>query len=161
MTTSNPSELTAELVVERYKFIQEKQKHLDSMLHTNIGIVVKLLIALFSLAIAGLSLYKSKPEIVAQKDLVILFQLSSLLVGFVCGFFLLMTLSNIFAWFGYRRDEVELLDQFGGAFKRDMPKKRNFYTWQETGFIAALIMMLFASYTIWMRSAEFVLYLTK
>lgn len=86
MTTSNPSELTAELVVERYKFIQEKQKHLDSMLHTNIGIVVKLLIALFSLAIAGLSLYKSKPEIVAPKDLVILFQLSSLLVGFVCGF---------------------------------------------------------------------------
>jgi hypothetical protein len=161
MTTSNPSELTAELVVERYKFIQEKQKHLDSMLHTNIGLVVKLLIALFGLAIAGLSLYKSKPDIVAPKDLVILFQLSSLFIGFVCSFFLLMTLSNIFAWFGYRRDEVELLAQFGGTFKRDMPKKRNFYTWQETGFITVLIIILLASYIAWIRSAEFIVYLTK
>ncbi len=161
MTTSNPRELTKELVVERYKFIQDKQKHLDSMLHTNIGMVVKLLIALFSLAVAGLSLYKNTPEIVAQRDLVNLFQLSSLLTSFVSGFFLLMTISNIFAWFGYRRDEVELLDQFGGTFKRDMPQKSSFYTWQETGFIVALIIILFASYITWMRSAEFVHYLIQ
>ncbi|WP_318468054.1 hypothetical protein [Photobacterium leiognathi] len=161
MTTSNQIEFTKELVIERYKFIQDKQKHLDSILHTNIGMIIKLLIALFGLAVTGLLLYKKTPEVISPKDLVILFQLSSLLTSFVSAFFLLMTISNIFAWFGYRKDEVNLLEQFGGSFRREMPQKRSFYTWQETGFIVTLIIILFACYITWARSAEFVHYLIQ
>ena len=37
-----------------------------------------------------------------------------------------MTFSNIIAWFGYRNDEVNLLESFNSNFKRDRPKKEVF-----------------------------------
>ena len=96
-----------------------------------------------------------------QNDLATLFQCSILLISFVCFIFLLMTISNIFAWFGYRQDEVQLLEKFGGAFKRRKPKKSSFYTWQESWFVLALIALLFSAYIGWMRSAEIILHLLK
>lgn len=155
------NQLTKELVVERYKFIQEKQKHLDSILHTNITFVVKLLVALFGLVIAGLSLYKNKPELVSQENFVVLVQLSSLLCCFVCVIFFLMTFSNIVSWFGYRNDEVQLLDSIGGSFRREAPKKSSFLTWQETWFIFALVILIVVNFTVWIKSTEIVLYLVK
>ena len=81
------NQLTKELVVERYKFIQDKQKYLDTILHENIAFVVKLLITIFTLIIAGLSFIKQSPELLDQDSLILLFQLSFLLSGFICSFF--------------------------------------------------------------------------
>lgn len=155
------NQLTKELVVERYKFIQEKQIFLDSMLHKNITFVVKLLVALFSLVIGGLSLYKNKPELLSQESFAVLVQLASLLCCFVSVIFLLMSLSNIVSWFGYRDDEVKLLNFIGGSFRRDAPKKRNFYTWQETWFIFSLIVLIVSSFAFFINSADFSLYIIQ
>ncbi|EDM64883.1 hypothetical protein PE36_12302 [Moritella sp. PE36] len=155
------NQITKELVIERFKFIQEKQKYLDSVLHTNMTFIVKLLVALFGLVITGISLYKNKPELMSEDSLMTILQLSSLLCCFICGIFLLMSFSNIVSWFGYRNDEVKLLDSIGGSFRRDKPKKRNFLTWQETWFILALLIITISSFTVWMKSAVVISYLLK
>lgn len=146
--------LTSELVLERYKFIQDKQKHLDSMLHTNISVYVKLVIALFTLIIVGVFSFKTKPNSLTIEDVRLLLELSATMLMFVSGLFLLMTLSNLFAWFGYRQDEVKLLEKFGGDFQRELPKKRSFYSWQETGFLLALSLMFLLTYVAFVRSGE-------
>jgi len=153
------NELTKEIVIERYKFIQDKQKYLDTVLHANISFVVKLLVALFSLLIAGISLFNKSPEIISQEQIVLVFQFSTILCGFVCMLFLLMTFSNIVAWFGYRNDEVKLLESFDSEFKRDKPQKRSFLSWQETWFIIALLVLIIASFTSWVKHAEIIAYL--
>lgn len=155
------NQLTKELVVERYKFIQDKQKYLDTILHTNIAFFVKLLVTIFSLIIAGLSFFKQSPEVLDQDSLILLFQLSSLLCGFICSFFLLMTISNVIAWFGYRNDEVDLLESFNSNFKRDRPKKCSFLTWQESWFILALLIFIIVSFSGGMKSAEVITYLVN
>jgi len=155
------NQITKELVVERFKFIQEKQKYLDSVLHTNMTFVIKLLITLFGLVIAGISLYKNKPDFMSEDNLITILQLSSLLCCFICSIFLLMSFSNIVSWFGYRNDEVKLLDSIGGTFRREKPKKSNFLTWQETWFIFALLIIIISSLTVWIKSAVLISYLVK
>ncbi|PSU66571.1 hypothetical protein C9J20_13665 [Photobacterium phosphoreum] len=150
------SELTKELVIERYKFIQQKQMHLDAALHANITLLVKVLIGLFSVVFAIATYHLKEPESVTQETVLLLLEGASLLMLFVSIFFFLITISNIFSWLGYRNDEVELLNDFGGALQRQKPKLSNFLAWQETWFSISLVLFMLGAYTVWQRATEIV-----
>lgn len=151
-----PSELTKELVIERYKFIQQKQMHLDTALHANITLLVKVLIGLFSVVFAIATYHLKEPELVTQETVLLLLEGASLLMLFVSVFFFLITISNIFSWLGYRKDEVELLNDFGGDLQRQKPKLSNFLAWQETWFCISLVLFMLGSYTVWQKATEIV-----
>ncbi len=156
-----PSELTKELVIERYKFIQQKQMHLDAALHANVTLLVKLLIAIFSLIFAIATYHLKEPDLVVQETVLILLKGASLLILFVSTFFLLVTISNIFSWLGYREDEVKLLNDFGGDFQRESPKLSNFFAWQEAWFSIALVLFILGALTVWQRAPEIVVLFFK
>lgn len=152
-------ELTNQLVVERYKFIQDKIKFLDNILHVNIGMIIKLFIGIFSFFYGVLLIHLKHPDFIPLQGVIISIKLSSALLFFSSIVFLLMTVSNIFSWIGYRKDEVILLQEFGGGFTRDYPKLRKFLTWQETWFLISLTLMTACSVLIWNFSYEIALLL--
>lgn len=147
-------ELTNQLVIERYKFIQDKIKSLDNILHINIGMVIKLFIGVSSFFYGVLLVHLKQPELISLQGVIISLKLSSALFFFTSIIFLLMTVSNVFSWIGYRKDEVILLQKFGGHFTRDYPKLKNFLTWQETWFLISLVLMVVCSVLIWNFSYE-------
>ncbi|MGR5268661.1 hypothetical protein ACPV5R_12990 [Vibrio astriarenae] len=150
------NELTKELVLERYRFIQSKQMHLDDALHANMTLLVKVLIGLLSVVFAVATYHLREPKLVTQDIVVLLLEGSSLLLLFVSVFFLLITISNIFSWLGYRKDEVELLDQFGGELQRKQPELSNCLSWQETWFCIFLLLLSLGAYVVFQRSSEIV-----
>ncbi|WP_146147119.1 hypothetical protein [Photobacterium kishitanii] len=154
-------DLTKELIIERYKFIQDKQKHLDNALSSNVNLLVKLLISVFTLVFATFGMHLKQPEIVSIQVTSLVFTLSLILSLLVSTIFLLMTISNIFAWFGYRKDEVELLKQFGGVFQREKPKLSNLLSWQETWFICALTSIIIIAIVTWYHAPQLIDLLLK
>ncbi|HCG8450680.1 TPA: hypothetical protein NJ582_004439 [Vibrio parahaemolyticus] len=149
-------DFTRDLVIERYKFIQEKQKHLDSILSSNVSLLVKVFIGLFSLVFAVLGTYLKQPEVISLSLVTLVFKLSLILLLVVSVIIFLMTISNVIAWLGYRRDEVELLQKFGGDFQREEPKLSNMFAWQETWFLFALIVIIITAASLLLRSSQFI-----
>ncbi|HEQ1859040.1 TPA: hypothetical protein VEO38_002600 [Providencia alcalifaciens] len=134
--------LTEALIVERYKFIQKKQMYLDKALHTNIGVLIKILSGVFTLFFAIGAYYFKDTSIISSTNLLLLFKV---VVGFsliLLLYFLLVTISNVVAWFNYRKDEVALLTRFGGDFQREEPKISNFLSWQETWFCILILVFI-------------------
>lgn len=150
-------ELTNQLVVERYKFIQEKIHFLDKMLHTNISLIVKIIIGIFTVILSIFLINLKQPTLIHLDTITLSLKISSILIGLISLIFLLMTISNILAWFDYRRDEVELLEQFGKEFKRTVPKAKNFFMWQETWFAITLLVLLISTIFIYIFSSEIVI----
>lgn len=145
-------ELTNQLVIERYKFIQEKIHFLDKILHININLIVKILIGVFTFILSVFLIHIKQPALISQASVTLSLQFSSILISLTSLIFLLMTISNIFAWFDYRKDEVQLLEKFGGDFKRTEPKAKNFLMWQETWFSIALLIILISSILVYFFS---------
>ncbi|MFD2177871.1 hypothetical protein [Veronia pacifica] len=135
-------QVTKEIVLERYKFIIEKQKYLDSLLHKNMDFYLKVITAIMGIFFSSASIYKNKPEIISLDSLTLMLELTSILTIFVSSVILLMTASIACSWFDYRKDEVKILDQVDGSYKREMPKKRNFWLWHESIFAFALSIII-------------------
>ncbi|HCG6065755.1 TPA: hypothetical protein NJ098_004411 [Vibrio parahaemolyticus] len=135
--SSNQTLVRDALVVERYKYIQEKLKYLDSVLHTNISLFIKILSAITALATATIG-YHVPSTIPSTQYIALVLTGSALAVLAMTLTFLAMTISNLFAWFGYRYDETELLEKFGCGFTRAKPSFKSFLTWQETWFMLVL-----------------------
>lgn len=135
------SELTNQLVIERYKFIQDKMKYLDNVLHVNISFLVKIFVSVFTLLIGSFLMHIKQPEILPINSLVVLTFFASILVFITSIIFLLMSISNIISWFGYRHDEVELLKAFGGSFQRNEPSLKKLFTWQESWIVFFLFLI--------------------
>lgn len=138
--SSNQTLVRDALVVERYKYIQEKLKYLDSVLHTNISLFIKILSAIIALATAAIG-YSTPSTLPSIEYIALVLTGSALVVLTMTLTFLAMTISNLFAWFGYRHDETELLEEFGNGFIRQEPSIKSFLTWQETWFILILAVL--------------------
>ncbi len=142
-------DLTKELVVERYKFIQDKQKHLDSQMNSNVSLLVKIVVGTFSLVFAVFSTHLKQPDVISLPIATLVLKLSLIFIFAASSILLLITISNIFSWFGYRKDEVKLLNKFGGSFQRENPKLSNFLVWQETWFVFTLLLIIIIATFSW------------
>jgi len=145
------SELERQLVIERYKFIQDKIKHLDNVLHSNISDFIKILMAILTLVSGAFVLHVKEVTMISEQGLLILIRFSSGAIVFVSASYLLMTIANLFSWIDYRKDEVKLLMQFGGSLQRNNPRIKSFLAWQETWFMIALIGIIFFSVMVWLN----------
>lgn len=149
-------ELTTQLVVERYKFIQDKIKFLDNMMHIHIGMTIKFFVGIFSFFYGVVLIHIKQPELISHEAVIISIKFASSLIFFTSVLFFLMTVSNILSWLGYRRDEVALLQKFGGAFKRECPNAKNFLTWQESWYLISLAFIIICSILTFSFSREIV-----
>lgn len=149
-------ELTNQLVLERYKFIQDKIKFLDNVLHINMNLVIKILIGIFTVILSIFLIHLKQPDLVSPQAIIIALQFSSALVALTTFVFLLMTIANVLSWIDYRKEEVELLEKFGGEFIRKPADKKKFLSWQETWFSFALLFILIVSIVGWVCGSTLV-----
>ncbi|HIF9250755.1 TPA: hypothetical protein ACX6RB_001845 [Photobacterium damselae] len=153
--------LEENLIFERYKHLIARQTHLDSLVSSNVATAIKVttaLCTLFFVAISFLFKEMDKPDV---RHLTLLIQFCSVTGGIFYLLISLQTLANIFAWFGYRKDEVELLELANTILKRDKPTPRNFLTWQETWFLFVTLILTFISWIVWFRAVELAAELTS
>ncbi|HIF9409440.1 TPA: hypothetical protein ACX6R8_001292 [Photobacterium damselae] len=160
MSEDNQLSLEENLIFERYKHLIARQTHLDSLVSSNVATAIKVttaLCTLFFVAISFLFKEMDKPDV---RHLTLLIQFCSVTGGIFYLLISLQTLANIFAWFGYRKDEVELLELANTILKRDKPTPRNFLTWQETWFLFVTLILTFISWVVWFRAVELAAELT-
>ncbi|WP_423807894.1 hypothetical protein OUO06_17655 [Photobacterium damselae] len=161
MSEDNQLSLEENLIFERYKHLIARQTHLDSLVSSNVATAIKVttaLCTLFFVAISFLFKEMDKPDV---RHLTLLIQFCSVTGGIFYLLISLQTLANIFAWFGYRKDEVELLELANTILKRDKPTPRNFLTWQETWFLFVTLILTFISWIVWFRAVELAAELTS
>lgn len=129
-------ELTNQIAVERYKFILEKIKFLDSQYNGYLNLFIKLLTAMLSLILSS-ALIAKKGEI-EPIWLSYILELCSLFVVLICTILIKLTSVTINSWREYRHDEVALLLKLNVDINRSSPSVGKEKHWNETAFIALL-----------------------
>lgn len=124
------------IAVERYKFILDKIKYLDSLHQTHFAVIYKLLTALITFVVvvvfAGIE-EKIKPNTVEFS-----IRASGLILVFTCMFFLAMSRAILSSWQDYRKEEVNLLSKIDTKVERDLPSEKISWRWNEVQFMVLL-----------------------
>jgi len=131
-------ELHIQLTVERYKFILDKIKYLDTQFHTNLSNLKKISIALIGVIISVSVAFKDGKISSELAGLAV--EVSSLILVVSCVFFIFMTRAVKKSWVDYRYDEVNLLNKVSCDLGRENPSKQWKLHWSETQFILGVIL---------------------
>lgn len=145
------------IAVERYKFIQEKIKKLDSQFEQSLNTMLKTIIALVAFGVAVL-LAKLEGKIQSESIVLLAIQTIGLLLSISSIFHLLTNLAVMFSWWDYRKEEVELLNQVGCNLNRSKPVIciKKVLRWHETYLL--LLLFLLALLGVWMVFCPSTLY---
>lgn len=135
-------ELNQQFYLERYKYILQEIHALNENLHKYLSLFQTLATAL---ATAGVAVFVSREQLDITPDIAraAIQGLLGLLV-ILAAFVIFSIIAGIFSWFDYRSEEVELLNKIFGAGFRKLPKKRNFWRWQETHAILFILIVVFS-----------------
>ena len=127
------------IAVERYKFILEKIKYLDSLHHAHFNFVYKIIISLasFVIAVAFLGI-EGKVEI---RTVIFSIKSPGLVMTSICLFFLAMSRAILSSWRDYRIEEVELLRSIDTKVERSMPSNGFSWRWNEVQFMLLLLVL--------------------
>lgn len=132
------NDLKNQMAVERYKFILEKIKFLDTTYNTNFNHVSKIITAVIGFMITVLMVGIEKKF--GINTVTIAMELSTLLVGGTAFFFSLLSISSLFSWFDYRKEEVKLHQQLNINIGREEPEWKGLIRWHETHLITLLLL---------------------
>ena len=127
----------ANFSLERYKYILEEIRSLNENIHKYLALFQTLATAIIG---GGIGVF------VGWKNLNIGASIARAAIQGVLGLLLLLALFiiisivvNVFSWFDYRKEEVELLDKIIGSGFRKHPSLYNFWRWSETYVILFII----------------------
>lgn len=127
--------------IERYKHILQEIHFLNENVHRCLTLFQALAT---TIATAGTALFVGRQQLnisveVAKTAIEGLLGLLLLLAAFV----VFSILAGIFSWLDYRTEEVELLNKVIGPGYRKLPKKKNFWRWQETYAVLFVLVIVF------------------
>lgn len=142
------------LIFERYKHLNARQAHLDSLISGNFVTTIKVTTALCTFFFVSMSFIFKETDVNDSNLVTLMLQFCAITGGVFYLLMSLQTFANILAWFGYRNDEVKLLDLADTKLRRESPKAGNFLTWQETWFLVGTVVLTLSSYVLWVRAAE-------
>ncbi|MGR5240326.1 hypothetical protein ACPV36_05480 [Photobacterium damselae] len=142
------------VITERYKFILDKIKFLDSQYHQNLLLNIKILILLFGFVSAAIvAVNESKIEI---STLIFSIKTAGIIILFSSIYFFLNTIVIMISWFDYRYEEVELLNKIGCDINRTLPKMTSIYRWSEFYYILFLIVLFVFSIYVFLNPQIFI-----
>ncbi|GBE92262.1 hypothetical protein [Nostoc cycadae] len=140
------SDLIQEFYLERYKYILQEIRSLNENIHKYLTLFQTLATAI---ATAGVALFVGRQQLNLTPEItkVALQGLLGLLV-ILAAFVVFSIVAGIFSWLDYRTEEVELLNKVVGVGFRKLPKKSNFWRWQETYvlFFVVIVVIIIISY---------------
>ncbi|WP_273049153.1 hypothetical protein [Pseudoalteromonas sp.] len=143
-STINICDLTKNnIYVERYKYILEKIKFLDTLMHKNFALYAKFTLAIGTALSTCFVLFiekkiESATSVVILKSLFFTELLASLL-------FFAITIAIIRAWFNYRDDEFFFLNKIECDLDRKPPTLEGMLKWSETYFLITTIIIALTS----------------
>lgn len=129
------------IAVERYKFILDKIKYLDTRHQDHFNTVLKILMALITFVVAVIMAgIEEKISLIAVE-----FSISAagVMLAFTSFFFLFMSIAVSMSWYNYRDEEVELLNKIKCDLNRDMPELtfKTVMRWNETHLMILLTIL--------------------
>jgi hypothetical protein len=136
----NKSELTQDFYLERYKYILQEIRVLNENIHKYLTLFQTLATAIST---AGVALFVGRQQLNLTPEItkVSLQGLLGLLV-ILAAFVVFSIVVGIFSWLDYRTEEVELLNKVVGVGFRRLPKKSNFWRWQESYVILFVLLVV-------------------
>lgn len=130
---------TPEIVVERFKYIQDQIKILNENTYKILGIYQTLTTAVVTAAIA---LFVGFPKLTIEVDVARAGLTALLLLATAIAVFTILLLAaGILSWFDYRQEEVELLNTYFYSGFRKSPSWKNFFRWYETWIAVAIVVL--------------------
>ncbi|PMO22908.1 hypothetical protein BCT15_11460 [Vibrio splendidus] len=131
--------LKENIAIERYKYILSKLLFLDDAIYKNMSSFSKIFISIITAqGVAIFTNLKTGSKIVTD-TLEVITLIAPYLLLILCIFYLCLTLSNLFSWFNYRDEEVELLEKLNIDLGRKRPSWNSWYRWSETWFIIFMV----------------------
>lgn len=146
---SNNTDIVQEFYLERYKYILQEIRALNENIHKYLSLFQTLATAIST---AGVALFVGRQQLNLTADITrtALQGLLGLLV-ILAAFVIFSIIAGIFSWLDYRADEVELLNKVVGVGFRKLPKKTNFWRWQET-YVILFILIVVVAIIIYVQS---------
>lgn len=142
----NKSDVIQEFYLERYKYILQEIRSLNENIHKYLTLFQTLATAI---ATAGVALFVGRQQLNLTPEItkIALQGLLGILV-ILAAFVVFSIVAGIFSWLDYRSEEVELLNKVVGVGFRKLPKKSNFWRWQETYVLlfVVLVVIIIISY---------------
>lgn len=131
------NELKNQMALERYKFILDKIKFLDTTYNTNFNHVSKIITAIIGFIIAvSMAGIENK---IGVETVTVAIKLGALLGGVSALFFSVLSISTVFSWFDYRKEEVKLHSELNISIGRNNPDWEGLIRWHETHVILLLL----------------------
>jgi len=128
--------------IERYKFILQEISNLNSNTHKFLNLFQTLATAIIGGAVLVFVNWK-KLEISADVAIASIRALYWLLV-ILAIFLIIRVIANVFSWFDYRKEEVELLKEIVDENFRKPPTLKNIWRWDEFYIILFILVVLIA-----------------
>ncbi|MDD9177240.1 MULTISPECIES: hypothetical protein [Aliivibrio] len=136
------------IAVERYKFILEKIKYLDSLHQIHFAVIYKVLTALISFII--IVIFSGIEEKIKPATVEFSVQAAGMILIFTCLFFFAMSCAILSSWRDYRIEEVDFLSTIDTKVERKLPSSDISWRWNEIQFIALLITLCLLGVIIFM-----------
>lgn len=127
------------IAVERYKFILEKIKYLDTLHQSHISFIYKAVTALVSFMV--LVLFTGLENKIEHGTVLFAIRFIGLSLVFICVVFLAMSKAVINSWIDYRLEEVELISQVDTVITRNPPTSKFKWRWNEAQFMILLLLI--------------------
>lgn len=132
-----------DIYLERYKYILEKIKFLDTLMHKNFALFTKFTLAICTALSTSVVMFiekkiESETSVLILKSIFIIELLASIL-------FFAITIAVIKAWFNYRDDEVLFLNKIKCDLDRKPPTLEGALKWSETYFLLTTIVVALVS----------------
>ncbi|WP_157532728.1 hypothetical protein [Moritella dasanensis] len=143
------------MTVERYKFILEKIKYLDTQFNVNLSNLKKISIALIGVIISSIAALKDNKISLELTEFTI--EVSSLILVFSCIFFIIMTDAIKKSWVDYRFDEVNLLNKVSCDLGRKYPSGKWKLHWSETHFLLGVMLWGSLNFFLFYNSKSLIL----
>ena len=126
--------------LERYKFILKQIHFLNENVHKYLNLFQALYTGIVGAGVAVFVGWKKlgiSAEVASTSISGLVWLLAAL------GFFVVISLvTSVFAWRDYRQAEVELLNEAVGQGFREPPDWKNFWRWQETYLLLAIVVVV-------------------
>lgn len=136
-------EAKTNIYTERYKYIIEKIKFLDTLMHKNLSLYFQ-----FTLAIcAGLSasIVMRIEDKASFETVKFILEFLFLLQAVASLFIIIMTVAIVRSWFNYRDDEIDFLNKIKCDLNREKPNLEGLFRWSETYLVIISIVIGLAS----------------
>jgi hypothetical protein len=149
ISSNSSSDPIQNFYLERYKYILSEIRSLNENFHKYLNVFQTLATAIST---AGVAVF------VGQKQLNLTPEIAKIAIQGLLGLLIILALYvvvsisiGIYAWFDYRKEEVELLNLiFGSRNFRKSPKLGNLFYWQET-YIILFIFLAVAVITVYVQ----------